>query len=82
MKKTVLTLLCGFGIIAPSAVATDKISAATMTNLQAAFNGESNAHARSLRLPRRPMMKATRAPRVSSGLRQEPRNFMLRIMKL
>jgi rubrerythrin len=48
MKKTTLALLCGLGIVVPSAVATDKIFAATMTNLQAAFNGESNAHARYL----------------------------------
>jgi rubrerythrin len=48
MKKRTLALLCGLGIVVPSAVATDKISAATMINLQAAFNGESNAHARYL----------------------------------
>jgi rubrerythrin len=48
MNKTTLVLVCGLGIVVPSAVATDKISAATMTNLQAAFNGESNAHARYL----------------------------------
>ena len=48
MKKTTFALLCGLGIVVPSAVATDKISAATMTNLQAAFNGESKAHARYL----------------------------------
>jgi len=46
MKKITLALLCGLGIAVPSAVAKDKISAATMINLQAAFNGESNAHAR------------------------------------
>jgi len=48
MEKTTLGLLCGFGIVALSAVAADKISTATMSNLQAAFNGESNAHARYL----------------------------------
>jgi rubrerythrin len=47
--KTILSLLCGLGIVAPFAVATsDKISASTMSNLQAAFDGESNAHARYL----------------------------------
>ena len=48
MNKTTLVLLCGLGIVAPSLVAAGRISAATMTNLQAAFNGESNAHARYL----------------------------------
>jgi rubrerythrin len=48
MKNTTLALLCGFGIFASSAGAKNKISEATMSNLQAAFNGESNAHARYL----------------------------------
>jgi rubrerythrin len=48
MKKTTLALLCGFWILALSAVAADKISTAPMSNLQAASNGESNAHARYL----------------------------------
>ncbi|HYL75733.1 MAG TPA: rubrerythrin family protein [Bryobacteraceae bacterium] len=44
--KTILALLSALWI-APSAVnASDRISASTMSNLQAAFNGESNAHAR------------------------------------
>lgn len=48
MKK-ILALLCGLGIGASiAAAAPDPISAATMSNLQAAFNGESNAHARYL----------------------------------
>jgi rubrerythrin len=47
MKNTVLALLCGFGVFASSA-AKDKISETTMSNLQAAFNGESNAHAQYL----------------------------------
>ena len=47
--KTILSLLCGFGIVAPFAVAaSETISPSTMTNLQAAFNGETNAHARYL----------------------------------
>lgn len=48
MTKTALAVLCGIGIAVPPVMASEKISAATMTNLQAAFNGESNAHARYL----------------------------------
>ena len=48
MKNTAFALLCGFGVFASSAGAKDKISDATMNNLQAAFNGETNAHARYL----------------------------------
>lgn len=48
MKKS-LALLCGFGIVAPFALSASEIpSESTMNNLQAAFNGESNAHARYL----------------------------------
>jgi rubrerythrin len=47
--KRILSLLCGLGIVTPFTVAaSDKISASTMANLQAAFDGESNAHARYL----------------------------------
>lgn len=47
--KTIVALLCGLGIAAPFAAgAPSTISAVTMSNLQAAFNGESNAHARYL----------------------------------
>src|SRR5579864_164157 len=47
--KRILSLLCGLGIVTPFTVAaSDKISASTMSNLQAAFDGESNAHARYL----------------------------------
>jgi rubrerythrin len=48
MKNTTLALFCGVVIVASSAAAKDKISEATMSNLQAAFSGESNAHARYL----------------------------------
>jgi|SRR5215472_2871969 len=48
MKNTTLSFLCGFGIFAFSGVAKDRVSNATMSNLQAAFNGESNARARYL----------------------------------
>ena len=48
MKNTAFALLCGFGVFASSAGAKDKISDATMSNLQAAFNGETNAYARYL----------------------------------
>lgn len=49
VMRTILALLCGLGIPVPFAVAaSDRISAATMSNLQGAFNGESNAHARYL----------------------------------
>ena len=48
MKK-LITLLCGLGISAPFAVgASEPVPAATLANLQAAYNGESNAHARYL----------------------------------
>lgn len=46
MKATVV-LLCGLGIAAPLSAAPE-ISEATMSNLQAAFNGESNARLRYL----------------------------------
>lgn len=47
--KIILALVCGIGIAAPiAAAATDKSSVSTMSNLQVAFNGESNAHARYL----------------------------------
>ena len=47
--KTFLALFCGFGVIAPfAAAASGDISAPTMANLQAAFNGESDAHGRYL----------------------------------
>ncbi len=47
--RTTLALLCGFGLAAPFAIAaSENISTSTMRNLQAAFNGESNAHARYL----------------------------------
>jgi hypothetical protein len=49
VMRTTLALLCGFGLAAPFAIAaSEKISTSTMRNLQAAFNGESNAHARYL----------------------------------
>ena len=48
MKNTAFALLCGFGVFASSAGAKDKISDATLSNLQVAFNGESSAHARYL----------------------------------
>jgi rubrerythrin len=49
VMKTILALLCGLGMIASFGVAaSDAISTSTMNNLQAAFNGESNAHARYL----------------------------------
>lgn len=43
--KQILFLLCGFGIVP---FAAGNISDSTMSNLQTAFNGESNAHARYL----------------------------------
>lgn len=46
--KQILFLLCGLGIAPLTLVASEKISESTMSNLQAAFNGESNAHARYL----------------------------------
>jgi rubrerythrin len=46
--KTVLSLLCGFGIIPFALSASENVSPSTMSNLQAAFHGESNAHARYL----------------------------------
>jgi rubrerythrin len=48
VMKTILSLLCAFGIAPFALNASERISASTMTNLQAAFNGESNAHARYL----------------------------------
>jgi rubrerythrin len=46
--RTTLALLCGPGIGPFAVAASEKISVSTMSNLQAAFNGESNAHARYL----------------------------------
>lgn len=47
--KTTLIVLRGFGIGIPfAAAASANPSESTMNNLQAAFNGESNAHARYL----------------------------------
>jgi rubrerythrin len=53
MKHTALALLCGFGILASPASAKNRIPEATMSNLPAAFNGESNAHARYLAFARK-----------------------------
>ena len=44
--KIILSLICGFGIAPFALYASEKVSAVTMDNLQAAFNGESNAYAR------------------------------------
>lgn len=45
--RTILALVCGFGIAVPFALAaSDKVSEATSSNLQSAFNGESNAYSR------------------------------------
>jgi rubrerythrin len=46
--KTILSLFCVFGIAPFALVASETISTSTMSNLQTAFNGESNAHARYL----------------------------------
>ena len=47
--KTILALLCGFGLVGPLAAgASEEIAPATLADLQTAFNGESNAHARYL----------------------------------
>ena len=46
--KTILFLLSGLGLATFALNASQPISTLTMTNLQAAFNGESNAHARYL----------------------------------
>ena len=46
--KTILSLLCGFGIAPFELIAYEGVTPSTMSNLQAAFNGESNAHARYL----------------------------------
>jgi rubrerythrin len=46
--KTIVSLLCGLGVTPFALNASEKISASTMSNLQAAFNGESNAHVRYL----------------------------------
>ncbi len=46
--KRILVLLLGFGIAPFALVASEKISESTMSNLQTAFNGESNAHVRYL----------------------------------
>ncbi len=49
MTRTIITLLCGFGIAGTlAAAASGDISASTMNNLKTAFSGESNAHARYL----------------------------------
>jgi rubrerythrin len=46
--KTILFILVGLGLATFALNASQPISTLTMTNLQAAFNGESNAHARYL----------------------------------
>jgi len=46
--RRILSLLCGLGIAPFALDASERISALTMDNLQAAFNGESNARARYL----------------------------------
>lgn len=46
--KRILAVLCGLGIAAPFAVAVSEQPAATLANLQTAYNGERNAHARYL----------------------------------
>ena len=46
--KQILFLLCGFGIAPFALDAAEIIPEPTMSNLQTAFNGESNAHARYL----------------------------------
>lgn len=46
--KQILFLLCGFGMAPFALIASGNISDSTMSNLQTAFNGESNAHARYL----------------------------------
>ncbi len=52
--KTTLALICGMGIIAPFATAaSERPSETTMNNLQTAFSGESNAHARYLAFAKR-----------------------------
>ncbi len=48
MIRKFLTLLCGLGVSAPLAFSAGAGSSATLANLQAAFQGESNAHARYL----------------------------------
>jgi rubrerythrin len=48
VMKTILSVLCGFGITSFALSASETISTSTMSNLQAAFNGEINAHARYL----------------------------------
>lgn len=46
--KTLLSLFCTLGIVPYALKAAEPISTLTMTNLQAAFDGESNAHSRYL----------------------------------
>lgn len=46
--KTILCLFCGFGIAQFALIASEGITPSTMADLQSAFNGESNAHARYL----------------------------------
>lgn len=46
--KSILPLLSGFGLAAFALTASAQVDTPTMTNLQAAFSGESNAHARYL----------------------------------
>jgi len=48
MMKTILALLGGFGISQFALLASEGVTPSTMADLQSAFNGESNAHARYL----------------------------------
>jgi rubrerythrin len=49
MMRKIFVLLCGLGIAAPFAAAvSEPTPVATLANLQAAYNGERNAHARYL----------------------------------
>lgn len=46
--KTILALLCGFGTAQFALIASEGVTPSTMADLQSAFFGESNAHARYL----------------------------------
>jgi rubrerythrin len=46
--KTILSLLCGFGIVQFALIASEGATPSTLSNLQTAFNGETNARARYL----------------------------------
>jgi rubrerythrin len=48
MMKTILALLGAFGISQVALLASEGVTPSTMADLQSAFNGESNAHARYL----------------------------------